>query len=72
MKIFSRDVQNIPRFLGLLSLAYFLEGKIEKGLPLVEKLKRIGFDYKEYVLNSAQDLIAAGQEKKAAKLIGNN
>jgi len=58
-----------PPILGLLSLAYFLEGKIEKGLPLVEKLKRIGFDYKEYVLNSAQDLIAAGQEKKAAKLI---
>ena len=58
-----------PPILGLLSLAYFLDGRKEKNFLLVDKLKKMGFNYQEYVINSAQELTSAGQDQKAKRLL---
>jgi tetratricopeptide (TPR) repeat protein len=63
------ECSEYPPILGLLSLAYLLEGKPEKGFPLAEKLKKMGFNYSEYISRSADDLIGAGQEQRAKSLL---
>jgi|GEM_PF-204877 len=57
-----------PLALGLLSMGYILNGEKEKYLPLVPKIKNMGYDFNEYLEKSAKELISCGQEE-AAKLL---
>ena len=61
-------IPEYPLAMGLLSVAYRLEGEIEKSQSLIVKIKKAGFDYEEYLENTANHLIALGRSAEAGLL----
>jgi tetratricopeptide (TPR) repeat protein len=61
-----------PLALGLLSIGYLINDEPERAVPFVAKLKKMGFNYVEYIRNSANDLISMGREEQANKLLRMN
>jgi tetratricopeptide (TPR) repeat protein len=58
-----------PLALGLLSLSHILIGEKEKSRPFIQKLTDMGFDFKDYLKKSAQELFATGREKDGKLLL---
>jgi GT2 family glycosyltransferase/ADP-heptose:LPS heptosyltransferase/Tfp pilus assembly protein PilF len=58
-----------PLALGLLSVAYVINGEKEKSRPIIEKIRRMGFNYEEYIYNTARDLSSLGREEQARSLL---
>jgi tetratricopeptide (TPR) repeat protein len=57
-----------PPALGVLSVAYVLHGEKEKSSPLIEKLKRWGFNYAEFLSRMSQEFASMGREKEGQML----
>jgi hypothetical protein len=45
-------------------VAYVLHGEKEKSSPLIEKLKRWGFNYAEFLSLMSQEFASMGREKE--------
>jgi glycosyltransferase involved in cell wall biosynthesis len=61
-------IPEYPLAMGLLSVAYRLDGGREKSQSLIVKIKKAGFNYDEYLQNTAKDLIALGRTAEAELL----
>jgi tetratricopeptide (TPR) repeat protein len=62
----------IPEYIlamALLSVAYKIDGQGEKSQSLIGKIKKAGFNYDEYVQNTARSLMAQGRSKEAELLL---
>jgi tetratricopeptide (TPR) repeat protein len=62
-------IPEFPLAMGLLSVAYRLDGEIEKGQSLIFEIKKAGFNYDEYLENTAKRLIALGRSAEAGLLM---
>jgi glycosyltransferase involved in cell wall biosynthesis len=58
-----------PLAMGLLSVAYRLDGEREKSQSLIVRIKKAGFNYDEYLQNTAKNLIALGRNGEAGLLV---
>lgn len=58
-----------PPAIGLLSVAYMMEGKIKTGIEYLDKIKRMGYDGAAYLLDHANKLISAGKVDSAISLL---
>ncbi len=54
-----------PLALGLLSVAYMLQGEKGKAFGLLEQIRKMGFNDKEYYQKTAEKLIALGRREEA-------
>lgn len=58
-----------PPAIGLLSVAYMMEGKMQTGVEYLDKIKRMGYDGASYLLDHANKLISAGKVDSAISLL---
>jgi glycosyltransferase involved in cell wall biosynthesis len=58
-----------PLGLGLLSVAYIIHGEKDKSHPIIEKIRRMGFNYDQYLHNTARELLSLGREEHARWLM---
>jgi tetratricopeptide (TPR) repeat protein len=61
-------IPEYPLAMGLLSVAYKLDGELEKSQSLIDRIKKAGFNYEEYLENTARHLIALGRSTEAELL----
>jgi tetratricopeptide (TPR) repeat protein len=61
-------IPEYPLAMGLLSVAYRLDGEREKSQSLIVRIKKAGFNYDEYLENTAKHLIALGRSAEAGLL----
>jgi GT2 family glycosyltransferase/predicted Zn-dependent protease len=62
-------IPEYPLAMGLLSVAYRLDGEMEKSQTLVARIKKAGFNYDEYLQNTAKNLIDLGRSDEAGLLV---
>jgi GT2 family glycosyltransferase/MoaA/NifB/PqqE/SkfB family radical SAM enzyme/Flp pilus assembly protein TadD len=62
-------IPEYPLAMGLLSVAYRLDGEREKSQSLIAQIKTAGFNYNEYLQNTAKNLIALGRSAEAGLLL---
>jgi tetratricopeptide (TPR) repeat protein len=60
-----------PPAIGMLSTAYFIQGKKEKGVKHLEKIKKMGFKPGDYLYKRAKQFISAGKTDYAISLLEN-
>ncbi len=61
-------IPEYPLAMGLLSLAYRLDGERGKSQSLAVRIKKAGFNYDEYLQNTAKNLFALGRIAEAGLL----
>jgi glycosyltransferase involved in cell wall biosynthesis len=62
-------IPEYPLAMGLLSVAYRLDGEKEESQSLIAKIKKAGFSYDEYLQNTAKNLIALGRSAEAGLVL---
>jgi len=62
-------IPEYPLAMALLSVAYRLDGEREKGQSLIAKIKKAGFNYDQYLQDTAKNLIALGRSAEAGLLL---
>jgi glycosyltransferase involved in cell wall biosynthesis len=58
-----------PPAIGVLAVAYIIEGEIVKGVSNIEKIKKQGFNCPEFIYKHAKSLISAGRRHYAIHLL---
>ncbi|UCF93849.1 MAG: glycosyltransferase [Desulfobacterales bacterium] len=64
-----RDTPRHPMAVGLLAVAYCINGENEKGLELFDQIRKMGFNCRDYIRDHAEKFIAAGRKHYAAVLL---
>jgi tetratricopeptide (TPR) repeat protein len=62
-------IPDYPISMALLSVAYILDGEREKSQSLIAKIKKAGFNYDEYLRDTANNLTALGRSEEAGLLL---
>ncbi len=62
-------VPEYPPATAMLATAYFIDGKKEKGLKYINKVKKMGFNSADYLYERAKQFISAGKTDYALLLL---
>jgi hypothetical protein len=58
-----------PPAMAVLSVTYFIDGCNRKGLEIINRLKKMGFNCAAYLYDTARKLISSGRDEFAAILL---